>query len=108
MKTLSAYLQKALEGITNARGMHVHSSRLTDENLERLNLLELINHGPDKIPGMKTLYDSAYSDTKKKYSLNIKQTNKEIKKILDTCFNVLYGIVANENRRIRYPKSQTA
>jgi hypothetical protein len=75
MKSLSDIVQKSLKGVIDARGTHVHSTRFTDENLDRLTTLELINHGPNKIPLMKTLYDSAYRNTRKDYSVTIKRKN---------------------------------
>lgn len=104
MKALSGYVQKSLSGITDVRSRHVHRNRLTDENLDRLSTLELINHGPEKIPVMKTLYESLYRDTRTKYGLTIKQNNEEIRKILDVYFDVIYKVVTNENKQIRFPK----
>jgi hypothetical protein len=108
MKTLSDCVQKVLKGTTDARGTHVHKNRFTDEDLDRLSSLELANHGPNDIPILKIMYESHYKKTRKKYSLAIKQSNKEIKDLLDGCFEVLYGVVADENRQIRYPKAKPA
>lgn len=108
MQALSDCLQKSLRGIIDVRSIHVHVNRLTDENLDRLRTLELINHGPEKIPVMQTLYRSAYRDTRMKYGLTIKQNNKAIGIILDSYFDVIYKVVTNEKREIRYPKSKKA
>jgi hypothetical protein len=108
MQALSDCVQKSLRGIINVRSIHVHVNRLTDENLDRLRTLELINHGPEKIPVMQTLYRSAYRDTRMKYGLTIKQNNKAIGIILDSYFDVIYKVVTNEKREIRYPKSKKA
>jgi hypothetical protein len=108
INSLSEYVQKSLKGITDVRGKHIHSNRLKDENLDRLNTLELINHGPKRIPAMKYLYASVYRDTRKKFCLSIKQNNEAIKKILDEYFDVLYKVVTNDKRQIRYPELKKA
>jgi hypothetical protein len=108
MNTLSDLVQSALKGITYTRSTHVHSNRFTDENLDRLRSLELVNHGSNQIPVLRILYDSAYRNTRRKYIQTLKHNNEELKRMLDACCDVLYGIVADENGQIRYPESKTA
>ena len=108
VRDLSGIVQKSLKGITNTRDIHVHSSRFTDEDLDRLSSIELINRGPNEIPPLKTVYKVAFRNTRKKYGVAIKRNNEEIRKILDAYFEVLYAVVANRKGGVRYPRLKTA
>jgi hypothetical protein len=108
MKRISNVVQNSLKGVVEARGTHVHRTRFTDEKLDRLALLELVNNGPGRIPIFKTFYDSAYRTTRKQYAGNVRRNNEEIEKILDVCFEVIYAVVADEKGSIRYPGRTTA
>jgi hypothetical protein len=108
MKDLSGIVQKSLKAITDTRGTHVHSARLTDEDLDRLSSLGLINRAPNEIPLLKTVYESAFRNTRKKYGVAIKRNNEEIRKILNAYFEVIYAIVADEKGDVRYPHLKTA
>ena len=108
MKDLSGIVQKSLKGITDVRRTHVHGTRFTDENLDRLSTYEMISHGPNKIPPLKILYNSTYRNTRKEYSVTIKRNNEQIRKILDTYFEVLYAVVSDKKMGIRYPSSKKA
>lgn len=108
MNAISEVVQNSLKGVIETRGRHVHKTRFTDEKLDRLTSLELVNFGPHKVPLFKTLYDSAYKTTRKGYAVTIKNNNEEIRKILDVCFEVIYGVVADEKGNIRYLGPRTA
>lgn len=108
MKTISEVVQNSLKGVVETRGTHVHRNRFTDEKLDRLTSLELVNYGPNKIPLLKVLYDSAYRETRKGYGVTIKRNNEEIRKVLDACFEVIYRVVADKKGNIRYPGTGTA
>lgn len=108
LKHLSDIVQKSMKAITETRGAHVHSTRFTDEDLDRLTSLELVNKGPNQIPPLKTVYESTFRNARRKYCRAVKQNNEEIKKIIDAYFEVLYSVVTDGKGGVRYPEPRTA
>jgi len=106
VKTLSSLVQNALEEIVDTRGAHVHRMRFSDEDLERLNLQEILSkHGGDELKVLKNFFKFDYGSIRKRYKQIINRNNEEIKKMLDACFDILYKIVADEKRKIKYPRA---
>jgi uncharacterized protein YlaN (UPF0358 family) len=103
---LSSIVQKSLKGITDTRGNHVHRSRFSDEDFDRLRSLELFNLGSKEIPLLRVLYNDAFKTTRKKYREFVTHNNKEIRKIINVYFDVLYTIVADNRGSVRYPSAR--
>ena len=106
IETLISLVENTLKGIINTRGTHVHRMRFTDEGLDRLNLQEFLSkHGGDELKVIKNLFKFDYGSIRKRYKQIINKNNEQIKKMLDACFDILYEIVADEKRQIKYPKA---
>jgi len=87
-------LISGFDNIVSARGKHVHQERYDDEDFNRLLLYE--NFEPDD-PKFNRLYPLALQVYRKKWTQIITLNNKEIKRILDIYFEILYSIVFDEN-----------
>lgn len=108
-KFLFPFVNKALKGIIDTRGTHVHKTRFSDVNLKRLSSQEFFKaHGDEKFNIIRKFFKIDYGFTRRKYKKNIKSKNKQIKKMLDACFEMLSVIVANNEGQIRYPKIEKA
>ena len=91
--------------IVFTRGAHVHQKRFSDKDFKRLSTLEfLVKKGGKDLAKIGNLFESYYSATRRKYKLNIKTNNENIKKFLDMYFDNLFPIITNKKREFRYPK----
>ena len=73
--------------------------------MDRLKSQEFFtDHGGEEFRIIRNLFKIDYGATRRKYKQTIKSNNKQIKKLLDACFDILFEIVANNELQIRYPK----
>jgi len=106
IETLISLVQEILKGVIDTRGAHVHRMRFTDEDLDRLDLQEFLSkHGGDELKVLKNFFKFDYGRIRKRYKQMINKNNEQIKIMLDACFDILYEIVADEKRQIKYPKA---
>ncbi len=104
-KPLFKFVNNGLKGITDTRGAHVHKTRFSDEDLDRLSSQEFYtDHGGEEFRIIKNLFKIDYGVTRRKHKQIIKNNNEQIKKMLDACFDIIFEIVANNELQIRYPK----
>jgi hypothetical protein len=109
IKPLFKLVKKSFKGIINIRGAHVHKTRFSDVDLDRLSSQEFItNHGGEEFKIIWNLFKFDYSVTRKKYKQTIKSNNEQIKKLLDACFDILFEIVADNKGQIKYPDPKKA
>ena len=59
----------------------------------------------DELKVLKILFKFNYRSIRKRYKQITNKNNEQIKKMLDECFDILYEIVADEKRQIKYPKA---
>ncbi|HSF08064.1 MAG TPA: hypothetical protein VLA60_01545 [Nitrospirales bacterium] len=103
--SLTDWVDNCLKGIINSRGSHVHQTRFSAEDLDRLKTQEFLTlHGGKELKIIKDLFKRDYGNTRKKYKQIIKENNQQVKIFLDTFFVILMKIVANNEGRIRYPQ----
>ena len=106
-RPLFSLIKASFNHITLVRGQHVHKYRVSDEDIERLSTFELLLHSDDKdlLASINYLFSIEYPQVRKKWKQQISKNNKELKTLLDYCFDVLFQIVADENFDIRYPSN---
>ena len=90
---LDNLLKVAFDKITTVRGAHVHETRYNDEDLDRLNLLELLLEQAEGGDIAQLLFPSAIRKTRKKWETTIVSNNEEINGLLDIYFTVLHQII---------------
>ena len=108
-KPLFTFVNNALKGIIDTRGAHVHKTRFSDEDMDRLSSQELLaDHGGEELRIIKDLFKIDFGVTRREYKQTIKSNNEQIKKMLDVCFDILLEIVVNNEGQLRYPKIEKA
>ncbi len=104
-KPMFKLIPDLFDDLLNARGVHVHQSRYTDSDLDRLDALELFKTlGTDMDDLFETLYQDHYKETRKKWKRIIQKKNNSLMAVFDAIFYVLYTIVCTKNGNVRYPR----
>jgi hypothetical protein len=105
-RPLFTVVHESFKGIIETRGSHVHRTRFYDEDLDRLSSQEFLSdHGNDELIFIKNLFKFEYRTVRRKLKKTIKNNNKQIRILLDACFDVLYEIVTDQRGNIKYPKT---
>lgn len=105
-RPLFTVVSESFKGIIATRGSHVHRTRFYDEDLDRLSSQEFLSaHGNDELVVIKNLFKIEYRIVRRRLKDTLKNNNKQIKILLDACFDVLYEIVTDQQGKIRYPKT---
>lgn len=84
-----------LEKIINTRGSHVHQERYTDEELNIVSMLVLLNHLKDAY-GEDVQFE--YAHARKKWKSRIEQNNKATESIVDQYFDLLFINMCKEGK----------
>lgn len=102
----SKYLSTALETIIHSRGSHVHSSRFSDEDLDRLSSLELMHYSNDSEARQifESLFEEAYLSVRKKWVKLMKDNMTSINILLDKYCLVLIDAIS-DGEKIIYPSN---
>jgi len=104
-RPLFPLIKNSLDGIVKTRSFHVHKSRFIDDDLDRISSLEFLGqHGGEELRVFRNLFKLDYGIIRKRYKRTLVNNNKEMKKLLDVCFDILYQIVASQDGKLQYPK----
>jgi len=104
-RVLFPLINGAFDNIVKARGFHVHKSRFKDDDLDRISSLEFFaQHGGEELRLLRNLFKLDYRIIKKKYKKTLVNNNKEIRKLLDACFDILYEVVTLQDGKLHCPK----
>ncbi|HZW25585.1 MAG TPA: hypothetical protein VFF26_08890 [Gallionella sp.] len=95
MQIIDQFVSKALEGIVNTRGAHVHAQRYSDNELDTLSTLTLISQ-----------FDVSYTEHLKEqywwvqleWGKKVKTNNSATREIVDHYFDVLYPLMTKDDR----------
>ena len=89
---LKQVVLKLMRGVVQLRGSHVHKSRFSDDDLRRLQTLELlIRHG--KMRHFSSFYRFELDRTRTKWSETTQRNNGKAIELLDVYFGFLYPFV---------------
>jgi hypothetical protein len=97
---------KALAGPSQARGLHVHKGRYGDDDLNRLDTLELLASRASHDDGRHAfalLYRKAYSGARKKWLAQVRSNNDELQVLLNLYFGVIYPLLFDKTGRAVLP-----
>jgi len=103
---LEQYVSTAFASFTSVRGSHVHQSRYANDDIERLELIAILQHGQDKQFGnaIRILGRTAISETQTKLKEQAKKWNSTVAKVLEEYFKVLLQLVfTSDAKSFRYP-----
>jgi len=104
-RALFPLVNGAFDNIVKARGSHVHESRFKPDDLDRVSSLEFFaQHGGEELRLLRNLFILDYRIIKKKYKKILVSNNKEVRKFLDVCFDILYEIVTLQGGKLHCPK----
>ncbi|MCG7851885.1 MAG: hypothetical protein MIO92_05130 [Methanosarcinaceae archaeon] len=98
-------VSKVLKGYIEIRGTHVHKHRYSDDDFDRLSMLELLSRSNsddsfEKI--MNFLSNKAYSEIKKKWVDKIKSDIKGIYSLLETYFEAVLLAISEDGNVILF------
>lgn len=103
LKSLSEELTKIFKIINKTRSNHVHESRFSDIDLDRLIYLELFIDDASMGKLFISTYKKALKENKKKWQDYFNDRNNEMQKILDIYFQILYMVIFDEKESLIYP-----
>ena len=105
MRSLFLLIDDAFNNIVKARGFHVHESRFKDGDLDRISSLEFFaQYEDEEFRLLRFLFKLDYRIIRKKYKRTLVSNNKNIRKLLDGCFDILYEVVTLQDGKLHYPK----
>jgi hypothetical protein len=100
-KPLFHYNSSVFEKAKNTRSTHIHKRRHTDDDLSRIEGLEVMTDGDTE--GVFTQYsDIVYRKSRKKYLEQIRDANVAIERVLDKIYDALYPIVFNRHGEFNF------
>jgi hypothetical protein len=97
---LYSIVSESLKGIVNVRGGHVHGTRYSDKDLDRLETIELVTIGDYET--YKNMFHNHYKGTRVKWVKTLKGNNEVVKKLLDFYFDELHRILFDDNGDLHY------
>lgn len=93
LDSIVASIDLTLQGVTDARGKHVHAQRFSDDDLDMVAALSLMNrHNPSNEINIRLHYSMVSS----KWHKTVKKNNGETIKLLDIYFDWLYPVVSKD------------
>ncbi|MDD5567032.1 MAG: hypothetical protein PHH01_02445 [Patescibacteria group bacterium] len=86
----------------SVRGLHVHRIRFSDNDVDRLSLIDTYLRSDDKkfTSIMKTLYKTAYNEVRSKWKKQMEKNFGEIKKFNDEYFDILSRVLIKDDQFI--------
>jgi hypothetical protein len=103
---LEEYVSTAFAGFTRVRGSHVHQFRHSNDDIERLELLALLQKGGDKhfSNAIRILGRTAIPETHMRLKAQAKKWNSSASKALEEYFKALLPLVFTADAKaFRYP-----
>jgi hypothetical protein len=111
-KTVAA-LRKAINSCTNnfigMRSSHVHKQRYTatDEDMRRLNLLQILAEHSEMKRKMRVLYSLAFRDAQRHTKQKFREWNSAARAIIVGTFDVLNRQLLDKRKKLIYPVSKS-
>lgn len=90
IEPLFSYVKSSFDGIVSTRGMHVHSSRYSDDALDDVTQMALISRYDSSL---KPHYNYSYKKAQKTWTLRMANNNEDTQKILDHYFSEIIKVV---------------
>lgn len=102
LRPVHEMVSSSLKPIVDVRGSHVHETRYSDTDLDKLGTLDLlVVHG--KMDELRPLYQFEYKNIRRKWFRIMQDVNGGINALLDGYFAPLYKLVFDEGGNLLYP-----
>ena len=102
-RPLFGNVRDVLKEIIDLRGSHVHQTRFKDQNLSRLNTIEFFNSLVEEDEEwFKVWCDVQYREIRNDWKKSLKEMNKVVKALLDSCFESLYPVIFDNRGNVRH------
>lgn len=97
--------QQTLGPVVDVRSNHVHKVRFQDDDISRLETLNLLklDPTPDRRLNWDWLYKHEYKKTRKKWTDQIKTNNKASRELIDQLLEAIYPIIFDQDGHLRIP-----
>ena len=91
-----------IEKILSARNSHVHENRFTDEDINFLELCDAVSRLGIRMSAFEKRFANEYSNVvTKTWKSNVKNRNKQLKKLMDSYFDCVNALVFDEKGQIK-------
>jgi hypothetical protein len=106
-RSLGDLITKTLQDVIALRGQHIHENRFSDDDMDRLDTLELLTHDLDDV--VKSLmhlhHRIEHRKVRRAWKDRIVANNKAVRELIDVFFDVLFPVVFDEeSQALKYPK----
>lgn len=107
-RPLFRLVDQELKGIVDTRGRHVHVHRYTNEDLERLELMNLLTSNPSDIEEIAEVltpyYKAEYRRIRSEWRSRVRKNNQVLIQLLDICAERLLPVLfSSDSGRLNYP-----
>lgn len=100
---LFQYISMAFNDIVTVRSSHVHKEQFTDNQLRKLEILDLVtkdDNQPETQLNWSGFFGWRYREIRKQKEKQVQTINESIEKVLDIFFSKLYPVVFDENGNV--------
>ncbi len=98
-------LLKAVNHVFNnvrgTRGAHVHQQRFSDDGIDRLRIVELMNHFPRHFPPLESFYRSELRRVRKSWDVRFAANEIAIKTLMDHYYDVILTAIFKPDGSLR-------
>ncbi|MCX6765947.1 MAG: hypothetical protein NT136_03235 [Candidatus Moranbacteria bacterium] len=103
-KKLGTLVTSAFSGYIKVRGSHVHFTRYTDEDIDRLSMIDTLARSKDEqfVEKLELLYRLVYKDIRRKWKKKIVEDKKSINRLNEIYFGTLYKTITDKGALV-YP-----
>ncbi len=99
---LDDYVNTSMSDISDTRSKHVHVTRYTDTDLERLDTYDFLAE-QELLGAFRGFIDFEYRDVRKKWRVRIISTTDQLDKILNLYFRTIGVVLINPETRLLLP-----
>jgi hypothetical protein len=102
---MKEYVLGAMKKGTRLRSSHVHQSRLSDTQIERLHAIRFYTLGKESELTMvfRAFYLAEYRKIRRRWRMWVAEANSSARKMLDTYFDGIFPAVFEKDGAMRYP-----
>lgn len=106
VKAIEEALDKVFENIVRTRGGHVHDRRYTDDDLDRLSMLELMAEENTPLgKAVADLFKLEFASSRRRWLERMRANNDTLETLLDAYCTGLYPLIFDASGNIIVPKS---
>lgn len=102
---MKEYVLEAMKKGTRLRSSHVHQSRLSDKQIERLHTIRFYTLGKESelTRVFRDFYLAEYRKVRRQWRTWVAEGNSSARKMLDMYFDGIFPVVFEKDGAMRYP-----